>query len=336
MSNNPDAHAEIGQENEKDLLLSNLLRDDYFKLKLDQEVRIRTQAELNTWWKRLVGIVGVILSIVAIFGIKEYVSFKSTIDEAKQRIETDRVKAKADIEEERRQFAQSTDEVAALIKQAGLELSKMQGTALSIQAGQVANDTRLNQQLNGVINASAEFNRKFGAFSVDFERTQSDLKENSKKVATGLKNAEELLSQSSGVLTSVLREQEKGKRQFQTELKAPIETLQKDVMSVKEKVFSSGSYIIKERLINQEIQTVPKDSNQDLLIDVGRLHVDHLYDFRVTDRRGRLLYENKDLKIGETITFNTGKYAYTLTARYILRITFGTDAAGIDISWVET
>src|SRR5688572_14393360 len=149
MSNNPDANVEIGTENEKDLLLSNLLKDDYFKLKLDQEVGIRTQAELNTWWKRLVGIVGVILSIVAVFGIKEYISFKSTIDEAKQGIETDRVKAKAAIEEGRRQFAQSTDEVAALIKQAGLELSKMQGTALSIQAGQTANDTRLNQQLNG-------------------------------------------------------------------------------------------------------------------------------------------------------------------------------------------
>src|SRR5215204_916342 len=141
MSNNPDANAEIKQEDEKARLLSNLLNDDYFKLKFDQEVRIRTQAELNTWWKRLVGIVGVILSIIAVFGIKEYISFKSTIDEAKQGIEADRVKAKTAIEEERKQFAESTDEVAALIKQAGLELSKMQGTAVSIKEGQAANDT---------------------------------------------------------------------------------------------------------------------------------------------------------------------------------------------------
>lgn len=334
MSNNPGTNAEIGQENEKDLLLSKLLNDDYFKLKLDQEVRLRTQGELNAWWKRVVGIVAVILSIVAVFGVKEYVSFKSTIDEAKQRIETDRVNAKVALEEGRRQFAQSTDEVAALIKEASSELSKMQGTASSIKEGQVANDARLNQQLNGIINASNEFHRRFGAFGADFDRTQSDLKENSKNVAARLQTAEEFLSKSNDVLTSVRKEQENGKKQFQTELKEPFEQLKKDVKKVEDKALGSGSYIIKERMRNQEIQTATEDANQDLLIDVGRLHVDDLYDFRVTDRRGALLYENKDLKIGQPIKFNSGRYAYTLTARYILRITFGSDAAGIDISWV--
>ena len=335
MSTNPDANVEIRQENEKDLLLSNLMKDDYFKLKLDEEVRIRTQAELNSWWKRLVGIVGIILSIIAVFGIKEYLSFKSTIDEAKQGIEAYRVKAKEAHEEERRQFAQSSGEVAELLEQANVELSRVQGTALSIKEGQAANDTRLNQQLNGVISASGEFNRKFGAFSVDFERTQNDLRENSRNVATGLENAKVLLSKSNDVLESMKREREEEKSQFKKEVTDPIETMKKEVKFVKDKALSSGSFIIKERLINQEIQTDPEDSNQDLLIDVGRLHVDHLFDFRVTDRRGKLLYDNKDLKIGEIVKFDSGRYTYTLTARYILRITFGSDAAGIDISWVD-
>jgi len=275
----------------------------------------------------------VIVTIIAVFGIKEYISLKNKIDEAKQGIQSDRHDAQGAIKEERKEFAKSTDEVADLVKRADVELSKMQATVSLIKDNQDYNDARLNRQLNDEKNASAEFHRKFGEFGAEFRSTQNKLKENSEDVADRLKTAEELLSKSKEVLTSVSVAQADVKTRFEKELVEPFGSLQKEVKTLKAKVLGSGSYIIKERMPGQRIQTVPEDANQDLEIAVGRLHISDLYDFRVTDGRGKVLFGKKDLKIGETIEFNTDEYKYRLTARYILRISFGSDAAGIDISW---
>ena len=123
-----ELNAEPGKE-----LITKVAQDEYFKYLVEKEVETKTQEKLTAWWKRSGAIIGFVLSVLALFGVREYLSFKGLVDGIKQ--------AQAEVEGTRHELELKLAETGDKVNRANALLDSA-------------------QSLNGVVTASVEASRQ--------------------------------------------------------------------------------------------------------------------------------------------------------------------------------
>jgi hypothetical protein len=335
--------------------IARLFEDDYFKLKVEQEVRLRTQAELDAWWKRLISIAAVIVTIIGLFGVKEYFSFQSMITDEKALLEKDRMefqkKNEQDMLEAKARAKRSDDivdekatmldkkggQVADILTAAGLNLARLEGTALAIQEQQKTNNESVKTLSDEARERGISFAEKFA--------TQT----------TELKNKANNVEKLQGVLTATLNENEKKLSTFEgneTARKAEVNTklndfenLKTDIAGVKDKLYGGASYVLLEKSQNP-IRLILGDPNSPDLnkrgkaeiikIQVYRVHRNDISGLKIIDEDGNILVDRPEVRVNESIKFPLSNYVFTMTLRYVTELPFRSDQAGVDLRWEKS
>lgn len=106
-------------------LVARVTQSEYFRYLVDQEVAKRTEEKLKSWWKRIVAITAVVVSVLGFVGARELVSLHT----ARLRVES----IEREINSKVVDLDQQMEKLQAMLGEAGITLNKAQ--ALSDVAG---------------------------------------------------------------------------------------------------------------------------------------------------------------------------------------------------------
>jgi hypothetical protein len=316
-------------------LVTKVLENDYFRLKLDEIVRVRTQANLDVWWKRVVAVAGIIGFVLTLAGVKEYLSITNT----RHKIEEDSNKLLERIEADRKGFVAEIDGIRKELHQSAREQANTMSTRIAEaskeMAGIRADNEEIRRRVLKTVDEAAAGQLKTaeesGRFKQMFENGNKTLGQGEQN----LNSAKALLSETQVELQRIRDEKKKRDdelKKAEESMQGPISSLTGDVENLKAQVFGTGSYVVREKQRNPIVTGVP-GSEQELIIEVGVLDADTLHNLRIYGPKLIQVQELGDYALGRQTNFTIGKYKYSLTARYILELLWSSDAAGIDLTW---
>lgn len=329
--------------------LAGLLENDYFKLKIEEAVRARTQAELDVWWKRLVATVAIIITIVGAFGIKAYWSLEDAAGKA---------------DEVSKNLTKRTDEVDSAIRDAKRGVDSFSQTSEAVLKGfdnsqqqtakfmemnnqQVANLMRQSHdQISGVM-ADARANAhdittRFSGAQADLKVYQSELEKKTRAAEQMLNDAGDRLKDTHDELNMLRATNEDAVKQFRTfqaeekneraKLADQVGGVTGKIQAVEDTLLGTGSYVIEEK------SPTKIDTGGGLLVvRLKRIDPGELKEVRLEDKDGNaVLVGGRDmfnLLLQNPKRFEANGYVYTISLRYITELWLGSDQAGIQLSW---
>jgi hypothetical protein len=323
--------------------LAALFENDYFRLKVEEAVRQRTQTELNIWWKRMVATAAVITAVIGAFGIKAYMSLNDAAGKA---------------EEVAKAVSSRSLEVNELVSHAKDDVSSFRKTTEQVQAGLDENRRQVADFMSGAADRAGEFAQRFGTFEEGFRRDRENVDRSLTAAGDRFKDADHMLSQANRALEDARKEQE-GMRRDYTAFKEGMNedyksfktsrvsdfdrftkseadwrnTVDKNVSSLEQKLLGGGTFVINEKSPTQLNPPLADGVRNPLTVRVKRVSSKELLGLKIQDSTGNVVVQPVDLLVNESVSFRSGEYSYTLTLRYITELFMNSDQAGIDLTW---
>ena len=319
--------------------LLTLVEHDYFRLKLDEEVRARTKAELSEWWKKLAAVAGVVVVVATAIGIKEFYSIKRFREDAEKNNQREIDDFKAHAQEERNAYKELNDadrksineksaeidakarDLAGLLKSAGVEVARVQATAEALRQGGSVNDARVSNLLTAASKQLLDSAEASGALRSNIDKKENELNDLRESVRAEVGNSKKL--------REALADIESRRDIAFNQKVGSIEDISRDVLEVKEKFYGGGTYVLKEKRLNK-IKVVLGDETHHLFVQVEKVSSGKLHDVKVLDERYKPVERFAEIAEQDSMTFDAYEYKFTLTLRFIIENTLRSDHAGID------